>query len=330
MQRADIAQTISTQTGIPISKILQTSTKTLKTISKQLSAHIIGQNNVLDKIADTLVRSASGIGNENRPNGSFLFLGTTGTGKTLTAKTLAQELYDNSNALIRVDMSELMEKHNTSKLLGAPAGYVGYGEGGTLTEKVRRNPHSIVLFDEIEKAHPDVFNILLQILEDGTITDASGREINFKNTIIILTSNIGGADIGNIKNLGFGETTPNKKQYVKQINAATKEILSPELLSRLDHIIIFNQLTKQDLQKISRIELGHLKKRLKVKNKNLLFTPKLITHIADFALNKKDGARGVRQFIQEHIEGKIAHALIETPTKSSIKLDYVKNKLIIK
>ncbi|XLQ20714.1 MAG: AAA family ATPase [Candidatus Moraniibacteriota bacterium] len=330
MNRDDIAQTVSLQTGVPASKILQTSTKTLSNISKQLSAHVIGQDNALHKIADTLVRSASGIGNENRPNGSFLFLGTTGTGKTLTAKVLANELYDNKNALIRIDMSELMEKHNTSKLLGAPAGYVGYGEGGTLTEKVRRNPHSVVLFDEIEKAHPDVFNILLQILEDGLITDASGREINFKNTVIILTSNIGGTDISNIKNLGFGEAKPDKKQYNKKISAATKEILSPELLSRLDHIIIFNQLTKKDLQKISRIEMNELKKRLKTKGKTLTVTPKLISHIANFAFDKKDGARGVRQFIQEHIEGKIAHTIIEDPSNTSIKLDYVKNKITLK
>ena len=266
MTRSDVAQTVAMQANIPKAKILQTATKLLSKTSKKLGLQIIGQDNALSTIADTLVRSASGICNEDRPNGSFLFLGTTGTGKTLTAKLLASELYDNADALIRIDMSELMERHQTSKLLGAPAGYVGYGEGGTLTEKIRRNPHSVVLFDEIEKAHPDVFNILLQILEDGTLTDATGRVINFKNTIVILTSNIGSADINNIKNLGFNNTSDNAEEYAKKINTASKEILSPELLSRLDHIIIFNQLTKADLKKITQIELTKLKKRLAAKN----------------------------------------------------------------
>jgi len=329
MTREDVAQTVSLQANIPKMKILQAANKTLADTSKKLSRQIIGQKNAISTITDTLVRSASGICNENRPNGSFLFLGTTGTGKTLTAKLLADELYDNNDALIRIDMSELMERHQTSKLLGAPAGYVGYGEGGTLTEKIRRNPHSIVLFDEIEKAHPDVFNILLQILEDGTLTDASGRMINFKNTIVILTSNIGSADITNIKNLGFNNTSDNTKEYTKKIHTASKETLSPELLSRLDHVIVFNQLTKNDLKKITQIELDKLKKRLNNKNIILTFTKRLITHITDNVVNKDNGARSVRQFIQEHIEGMIAHYIIAHPDNTTLEIDYVKEKITL-
>jgi len=323
----DVAYTITQYTGIPQEKIMQTAHKTLSDTQKKLTKHIVGQDEALTTITDTLIRSVSGISNENRPNGSFLFLGTTGVGKTLTAQILAQELYNSKDALIRIDMSELMERHHTSKLLGAPAGYVGYGEGGTLTEKVRRNPHSVVLFDEIEKAHPDVFNILLQILEDGTLTDASGRKINFKNTIIILTSNIGSDAISNAKNLGFGGHATNSKKYTKKITAATKEFLSPELLSRLDHIIVFNQLTAKDLNKIARIELNKLKKRLRSKNIILTFTPKIVTHISHSANTHENGARSVRQFIQKNIEGSLAHHIITHPKISTLKIDYAKNKI---
>ncbi|HIP50420.1 MAG TPA: ATP-dependent Clp protease ATP-binding subunit [Candidatus Pacebacteria bacterium] len=329
MTRSDVAETVAVQANIPKAKILQTATKTLSEASKKLGRQIIGQDAALSTITDTLVRSASGICNEDRPNGSFLFLGTTGTGKTLTAKLLAKELYDNTDALIRVDMSELMERHQVSKLLGAPAGYVGYGEGGTLTEKIRRNPHSVVLFDEIEKAHPDVFNILLQILEDGTLTDASGRVINFKNTIVILTSNVGSTDINNIKNLGFNSTLATAEEYAKKINTASKEILSPELLSRLDHIIVFNQLTKIDLKKITRLELNKLKKLLGAKNITLTFTTRVITHIVNSIVTKQNGARGVRQFIQEHIEGKIAHHIIANPDNTALEIDYVKDSITL-
>ncbi|MEA3322672.1 MAG: ATP-dependent Clp protease ATP-binding subunit [Patescibacteria group bacterium] len=329
MTRNDIAQTIALHTGIPKEKILQTANQTLVQTTKKLSKHIIGQDEALTTIADTLVRSTSGISNSNRPNGSFLFLGTTGTGKTLTAQILARELYDNPNALIRVDMSEMMERHHTSKLLGAPAGYVGYGEGGTLTEKVRRTPHSIVLFDEIEKAHPDVFNILLQILEDGTLTDASGRKVNFKNTIIILTSNIGSAEICNIKKLGFDNKTLSAKEYTQKIQTITKETLSPELLSRLDHIIVFNQFSQKDLQKVARIELTKLKKRLQSKKITLTFTQSLLSHIAKTASDKEEGARSVRQFIQKNIEGKIAHYIVKHPDISILKIGYVKNNITL-
>ncbi|PID52026.1 MAG: ATP-dependent Clp protease ATP-binding subunit ClpC [Candidatus Moraniibacteriota bacterium] len=326
----DIAQTITMHTNIPQEKIMQTASRRIIDAKKHLTKKIIGQNNAVEKISDTLIRSSSGISNEKRPNGSFLFLGTTGVGKTFTAQTLAEELYETEKSLIRVDMSEFMEKHHASKLLGAPAGYVGYGEGGTLTEKVRNNPHSVVLFDEIEKAHPDVFNILLQILEDGMLTDASGKKIDFKNTIIILTSNIGSAQITQEKTLGFDENQKNTQVNItKKLYSAAKETLSPELLSRLDHVIVFNELQKKELQKIARNELLLLKKRLHSKEINFSFTPKIINHIAQTAQEKNEGARGVRQYIQDHIEGDIAYHIAHKPDTTTISIDYVQNKITI-
>lgn len=330
MNQEDIAYTVASHTGIPYDKIMQSANTHILNAKKKLAKRIIGQNTVIEKISDTLIRSASGISNENRPNGSFLFLGTTGTGKTFTAQILAQELYNTRDSLIRVDMSEFMERHHTSKLLGAPAGYVGYGEGGTLTEKVRRNPHSIILFDEIEKAHPDVFNLLLQILEDGILTDASGREINFKNTTIILTSNVGSMEISQEKNLGFeNKEGEDHTALTKKIHSAAKEVLSPELLSRLDHVLVFEKLSHNDLKKIARIELNALKKRLKNKEKSLTFTPQIITHIAEISHSKKDGARGIRQFVQENIEGAVAHYIVANPHKTEIHIDYADNTISI-
>jgi ATP-dependent Clp protease ATP-binding subunit ClpC len=326
----DIAQTIALHTNIPQEKIIQDTSTHIVNAKKILSKKIIGQDHVVEKITDTIVRSLSGISNEHRPNGSFLFLGTTGVGKTFTAQTLAHEIYNSKNALIRVDMSELMEKHHTSKLLGAPAGYIGYGEGGTLTEKVRNNPHSIVLFDEIEKAHPDVFNILLQILEDGVLTDASGREIDFKNTIIVLTSNIGSASIANDKNLGFHRgKNLDTATTSKKITATTKEILPPELLSRLDHVIVFNKLLQKDIKKIAHIELNTLKKRLKNKGIDLHFSAQVTTHIAQKAFEKDHGARGVRQYIQEKIEGMIAQHIITNKDNSDIHIDHKNNEITL-
>jgi ATP-dependent Clp protease ATP-binding subunit ClpC len=325
----DVAHTIAINTGIPKNKLLQNADAHIVTAQKKLSQTIIGQDHAIKKIADTLIRSASGLSNPNRPHGSFLFLGSTGTGKTFTAQTLATELYD-ARSLIRVDMSELMERHHTSKLLGAPAGYIGYGEGGTLTEKVRRNPHSVVLFDEVEKAHPDVFNILLQILEDGTLTDAGGRVINFKNTIIILTSNAGSASLTREKKLGFDKSTHASHAILSQkILRSTKDILPPELLSRLDHIIVFHQLSQKELQKITRIAFGHLANRLKKRSIALSVKPHIITHIAKQAYEKNDGARGIRQIIQEEIESMIAHHVIAHPHVKKVTIDYIHDTITL-
>ncbi len=327
MTADDIAYTVSTHTGIPQEKIMQNAQSHIINAQKKLSQIIIGQDTAMQKIADTLIRSASGLSNIHRPHGSFLFLGATGTGKTYTAQTLAKELYGNKKSLIRVDMSELMERHHTSKLLGAPAGYVGYGEGGTLTEKVRRNPHSVILFDEIEKAHPDVFNILLQILEDGTLTDASGRAINFKNAVIILTSNAGSTAIAQEKKLGFDRSlNMSHGQLSQKVTAAAKEILSPELLSRLDHIVVFNHLSLRDLVKITRIACNTMKDTLKKRGVALTIKPRVITHVAQNALKKNDGARGIRQILQDEIEGKVAHHVVLHPNVKKITIDLIHDK----
>lgn len=328
MTADDIAYTVSTHTGIPQEKIMQNAQSHIINAQKKLSRIIIGQDTAIQKIADTLIRSASGLSNINRPHGSFLFLGATGTGKTYTAQVLAKELYGNKKSLIRVDMSELMERHHTSKLLGAPAGYVGYGEGGTLTEKVRRNPHSVILFDEIEKAHPDVFNILLQILEDGTLTDASGRAINFKNAVIILTSNAGSTTIAQEKKLGFDRSlNMSHGQLSQKVTAAAKEILSPELLSRLDHIVVFNPLSLEDLVKITRIACNTMKDMLKKRGMTLTIRPRVVTYIAQNALKKNDGARGIRQILQDEIEGKVAHHVVLHPHVKKITIDLIHDKL---
>lgn len=317
----DIAHTVAQNTGIPHEKIMQKPHTHILNAQKNLTKKIVGQKDAVEKIAHTLIRSASGISNPNRPHGSFLFLGPTGVGKTFTAQTLAQEMYDKTDSLIRVDMSELMERHHTSKLLGAPAGYVGYGEGGTLTEKVRNNPHSVLLFDEIEKAHPDVHNILLQILEDGTLTDATGRVINFKNTIVILTSNIGTEHASEPKNLGFQKTTT-QKHLDKKIQKSARDILAPELLARLDHVIVFNTLCEKDFKTITRKELHAIRTRMKAQKINLFFTNNLINHIAHVAHKQKHGARGIRHYIQNDVETAIAHFILEHPQQHNITIDY--------
>lgn len=326
----DVARTVATNTGIPYMHIMHAVDTQIINAQKILSRKIVGQTDAIGKITDTLMRSASGLSNANRPRGSFLFLGSTGTGKTLTAKTLAQELYGDAKSLIRIDMSEFMERHHTSKLLGAPAGYIGYGDGGTLTEKVRRHPHSVVLFDEIEKAHPDIFNILLQILEDGILTDAGGRLINFKNTLIILTSNAGNAEISAHKKLGFTKTNDSLALQSASLLQKAKETFAPELLSRLDHIIVFNNLTQKDLTTIARIELSAIKERLKERSITLTFSTRVSAAIASYALAKNNGARGIRQYIQDHIEGELARHIIKNSHKKTVKIDIAKNALTIK
>lgn len=327
----DVARTIATNTGIPYTQILHTADMQIINAKKILAKKIVGQKEVITKIADTLIRSASGLSNINRPRGSFLFLGTTGTGKTFTAKTLAQELFGSPKALIRIDMSELMERHHTSKLLGAPAGYVGYGEGGTLTEKVRRHPHSVVLFDEVEKAHPDVFNILLQILEDGSLTDASGRMINFKNTIIILTSNVGSSELSSDKTLGFTKNvaTVQTKTSQKKILAKAREIFAPELLSRLDHIIVFDQLSEKDLITIAQNDLAAIKERLKDRSISLKYSKRIAQKVAEYAMKKNDGARGIRQYLQNTVEGILALHVIKNPHITEMKIDVKNDEIVI-
>ncbi len=317
MDSDDIAKTLSKMTKIPFDIIKQSPEKRIKTARKTLAKNIIGQSHVIDEVISTLARSALGIGNIERPQGSFLFLGPSGVGKTLTAQILAQEVFGSHDALIRIDMSEFMEKHATSKLLGAPAGYIGYGEGGTLTEKIKKHPYSVVLFDEIEKAHPDTFNLLLQILEDGTITDGEGQKADFTNAIIILTSNLG-AKSYSADTLGFSEVE--KGIHKKQFEKALEESLPPELLSRLDHILTFNELDKKTLITITRKEINRLKKNLSKKGVTLTLPKEIIEKIADEAQEKGSNARHIRKEVQDIIEKEVAHKLLEKPETKKITI----------
>lgn len=336
IQPADIIETISRISGIPAEKLSQEKNAKIKTIQKTLAAQIIGQTEAIQKLAATLLRSQAGIGNPERPLGSFLFLGPTGVGKTLTAKILAKEFFGSPKSLIRIDMSELMERHSVSSLIGSPAGYIGYGEGGNLTEKVLKNPYSVVLFDEIEKAHPDVFNILLQILEDGVLTDAEGTPVSFKQTIIILTSNAGTEDFTNASSIGFAsQKSPGLTEKFNAIKAQTlKELerqLRPELLNRLDHILVFNALGKKEIQKISALEISKLKERLKKQGLALIFDKKVSAAISQKSLAMSQGARLVRKNVQELLENPIAEMIIYDKVKNgkiAVKIERGEIKLV--
>lgn len=353
---ADIAKTVATMTGIPINKLIKTEANKLSNLEQILEERIIGQKEAVDVIAKSIRRSRAGVTSPKRPLGSFIFLGPTGVGKTETAKVLAKEIFEDEEALIRVDMSEFMEKHNVSRLIGAPAGYVGYEEGGRLTEAVRRKPYSVILFDEMEKAHPDVFNILLQILEDGQLTDASGRKVNFRNTIIIMTSNIGLHDLNQqAARIGFEdaelivaeqnkakakvkEIAGKKKESEKEYEAIKNKVVSslkeqyrPEFLNRIDKIVVFKPLGKEELEKISELQLRELAFHLKSQNISLQINPVAIKFISDKSFDPAQGARLVRRNIQDLIEDPLAEKLIGDHFKegATIKLKVKDNQIVL-
>ena len=330
----NISEIVSQMTGIPLEKLTSKKSKiNIKNLEKNLETKIVGQKEAIGKISSNLIRSSSGISNPDRPLGSFLFLGPTGVGKTLTAKVLAEDFFGSTQNLVRIDMSEFMEKHNVSRLVGAPAGYVGYEEGGKLTEKIRHQPYSIVLFDEIEKAHPDVFNILLQILEDGTLTDAEGKEINFKNTIIILTSNLGTSEFTSSAQIGFHsgkKSNPKFEEIRSKVIEELKKQMKPEIINRLDNIIVFNPLLEKQLSQISKLELEKFKKRLKLQGINFSYSKKVINFVAQKSLAFDQGARLVRRNIQEFVEDKVARAIVEEKIKNNeIGLDVEGEEIVI-
>lgn len=325
----DISETVARMTGIPHDIIIQKPGTRILQAKKTLEREIIGQENAIEVVTKTLARSAVGLSNAQRPQGSFLFLGPTSVGKTLTAKILAKEIYGNEDALIRIDMSELMEKHNTSKLVGAPAGYIGYGEGGTLTEKIKKRPYSVVLFDEIEKAHPDTFNLLLQILEEGTLTDGEGMEADFRHAIIILTSNIG-ATAHSAESLGFEEDHQAKNQkQIRQFEKEVKNTLPPELISRLDHIVTYNTLTEKSLTKIAKQEIERIAEKLQAKKITLTCTPSVYKEIAKKAHTSGNSARGVRKIVQDEVETKMSDYLIENESAKKAHLTLSNDEITI-
>ncbi|NCQ06506.1 MAG: ATP-dependent Clp protease ATP-binding subunit [Candidatus Moranbacteria bacterium] len=330
-----ILKTVSHMTHIPFAKLAKENPRQkISHLHKSLDRLLIGQKEAGEALRNTLTRSLSNISDPNRPLGSFLFLGPTGVGKTLAAKILAEEFFGDPNALIRLDMSEFMERHSVSQILGAPAGYIGYGEGGKLTEQVRRKPYAVILFDEIEKAHPDVWNILLQILDEGTLTDAEGRKISFKNTLIILTSNIGttsftkSAHIGFSKNIGDEDLNSQFHTIKNEVLKELKEKIRPEILARLDHTIVFNALTKEAIEKIVVLEISLLKERLRKQGITLIYPVALVKYIAKKSFTTQEGARMIKKNIQENVESSIAEKLIDNPLKKTLRLSLKKDIVV--
>ncbi|MDP4038358.1 MAG: ATP-dependent Clp protease ATP-binding subunit [bacterium] len=337
----DIALVVSQTTGVPITKLIKIESENLIKLEKNLNSQVIGQGEAVEAIAKAIRRSRTGIADANRPIGSFIFLGPTGVGKTELARVLAKEIFHDKDSLVKVDMSEFMERHNVARLIGAPAGYVGYEEGGQLTEIIRRKPYSLILFDEIEKAHPDVFNMLLQILEDGQLTDAKGRKVDFRNTVVIMTSNIGAKSFNREAEIGF-KTDYDKKDRKKletlheqmktNISSELKKIFKPEFLNRIDHVIIFKPLSKESLKKIINLRLNDLSKRVEEKKITLSFTPKLKNMLMDKGYNPDQGARPLRRMIQTMIEDKLASAILENRIKENdhLEIDYKNDSVELK
>ncbi|OHA26036.1 MAG: ATP-dependent chaperone ClpB, partial [Candidatus Taylorbacteria bacterium RIFCSPHIGHO2_02_FULL_45_35] len=309
----DIAEVVSRWTGIPVQRMLEREAEKLNRMEDELKKRIVGQNDAVKKIADTVKRSRAGIADPNHPIGSFIFLGPTGVGKTELTKALTEFMFDDEKALIRLDMSEYMEKHSVSKILGAPPGYVGHEEGGTFTETVRHRPYSVILFDEIEKAHPEVFNVLLQILDNGRLTDAKGRVVNFRNTVIILTSNIGAQHIDRMQKMGFSNSTGETEDYQnakEKVMLSLKEYFRPEFLNRLDDIIVFDILTKEAIQKIVDLQISIVKDRLKAKEIQLEVTPIALEYLTKEGYNPQYGARPLKRLIQNRILTSVASLMI--------------------
>ena len=310
----DVADVVSVWTKIPVSKITKTESQRLLKLEEILHKRVVGQNEAVDTVAKAIRRGRVGLKDPKRPIGSFLFLGPTGVGKTELSKALAEAMFGNENAIIRVDMSEYMEKHSVSKMIGSPPGYVGFEEGGQLSERVRKNPYSVILFDEIEKAHPDVFNVLLQVLDDGRITDSQGRTVDFKNTIIIMTSNAGAQRIIDPKKLGFsgvGDADADHKDMKNNVMEEVKRMFKPEFLNRIDDIIVFRSLSKEDVMGIATLMLRELKTRLaKQMDITLTYGDKVKKFIFDKGYDKKYGARPLKRAIQNYIEDTLAEEIL--------------------
>lgn len=305
-----VAQVISIQTGIPVSKLTKTESQKILTLKDELEKRVIGQDEALTQISNSIIRSRAGLSDSNRPIGSFLFLGPTGVGKTEVAKALAEQLFDSEKQIVRIDMSEYMEKESVSRLVGAAPGYVGYEEGGQLTEAVRRKPYSIVLFDEVEKAHPDVFNILLQVLDDGRLTDGQGRTVDFTNTIIIMTSNLGSEYL----------LSDNKEEGRKKVKELLKKSFRPEFINRIDEIVMFNSLTESVVDKIVEKFLNLLKTRLERKDISFDYDEKAVTYIHNHSYDETYGARPIRRYIQSEVETPLASKILSGEVSKHVSL----------
>ena len=323
----EIAKIISKWTGIPVSKLSESERNKTLHLADELHKRVVGQDNAVSLVSEAIIRSKAGIKDPTKPIGSFLFLGPTGVGKTELAKTLAEALFDNENNIIRIDMSEYMEKHSVSRLIGAPPGYVGYDEGGQLTDAVRRSPYSVVLFDEVEKAHPDVFNIMLQILDDGRITDSKGNLVDFKNTILIMTSNIGSEFLLD----GIDEDGSIKEEAEKQVNDMLKLHFRPEFLNRLDEIIMFKPLTKDNIAGIIELLMADLNKRIEDKEISIELTPSARDYIIDCGYDPVYGARPLKRFLQKNVETLVARAILSNSLTmgDNVKIDVKDGNLVV-
>ncbi|MCO4852274.1 ATP-dependent protease ATP-binding subunit ClpC [Bacillus vallismortis] len=330
----DIAMVVASWTGVPVSKIAQTETDKLLNMESILHSRVIGQDEAVVAVAKAVRRARAGLKDPKRPIGSFIFLGPTGVGKTELARALAESIFGDEEAMIRIDMSEYMEKHSTSRLVGSPPGYVGYDEGGQLTEKVRRKPYSVVLLDEIEKAHPDVFNILLQVLEDGRLTDSKGRTVDFRNTILIMTSNVGASELKRNKYVGFNvqDETQNHKDMKDKVMGELKRAFRPEFINRIDEIIVFHSLEKKHLTEIVSLMSDQLTKRLKEQDLSIELTEAAKAKVAEEGVDLEYGARPLRRAIQKHVEDRLSEELLRGNIHKGqhIVLDVEDGEIVVK
>jgi ATP-dependent Clp protease ATP-binding subunit ClpC len=315
----DLSRVIATMTGIPVTKIMKSEAKTLLQLEKQIGKYVIGQEEAVTAVSKAVRRNRVGLANEHRPIGSFVFLGPTGVGKTELARVLAREFFGSEKALVKIDMSEFGERHTVSRLVGAPAGYVGYEDAGELTERIRRQPYSLVLFDEIEKAHPEVFHMMLQILEDGTLTDAKGRKVDFSNTIIIMTSNLGADKLQKEVTLGFdvGASIEQKEladlheKNAEKVKDALRKFMRPELINRIDKVVVFHALTKENIKQIIDVQLEDLRARMTKQKLGLVVKPKAKSWLLENGYDAKNGVRPLRRLIQDEIEDRVAEGVLE-------------------
>jgi ATP-dependent Clp protease ATP-binding subunit ClpC len=326
----DVAEVVAMMTGIPVTRVAQTESNRLIKMGELLKGSVIGQDEAIAKIVKAIQRNRAGLKDPNKPIGTFIFLGPTGVGKTQLAKVIAKYLFDSEEALIRIDMSEYMEKFAVSRLIGAPPGYVGYEEGGQLTEKVRRKPYSVVLLDEIEKAHPDIFNLLLQVLDEGMLTDSLGRKVDFKNTIMIMTSNIGSRQLKDFgQGVGF-QTTSKSSQADEHargvVENALKKAFAPEFLNRIDDVVMFNSLSKEDIHKIIDVELVHLYKRVQELGFKIVLSEDAKDFIADKGFDQNYGARPLKRAIQKYLEDPLAEEIIKSEISEGDTIDVTFDK----
>jgi ATP-dependent Clp protease ATP-binding subunit ClpB len=320
----DIASVVARWTGIPVSKLMEGEAQKLLRLEEHLHKRVIGQDEAVTAVSDAVLRARSGLKDPQRPVGSFIFLGPTGVGKTELARALAEFLFDDEQAMVRIDMSEYMEKHSVARLIGAPPGYVGFEEGGQLTEAVRRRPYSVVLFDEIEKAHPDVFNALLQILDDGRLTDGQGRTVDFKNVVVIMTSNVGSQLILSYGDAVADSRSPQHAQMKEEVLNSLRQQFRPEFLNRIDDIVVFHGLTRENLAEIVQIQLGRLRKRLAERNVELELTPAAVTHFATAGYDPVYGARPLKRLLQREMETQLGRRILagEIPDRSKVRVDW--------